>query len=319
MTIQQLFYVVEVYRAGSINRAAQKLYVAQPNLSNIIKGLEDEINITLFQRTSRGIEPTRAGERFIQRAIELTAQFDAFEKFYRQREAAPLSLSITTARSSEFSNCIAAFLNNFSDPSVPYRIRLREATNSEVIDDIATGNADLGIICPNSTTADYYFQSARARGLEVNKLKPKKYCLLFAAAHPLAVEQEITLQMLEPYVEVVHADYDMPLYPTSAYDYLDTPNEIRAKERVIFIYERGTLMEVLSNVKGSYMWSTTTSSRLKDAYGLVERTCKAPLIEGTDAILYNRSIPLSAVLKDLIDAIQVYDSLLNGSASVKTD
>ena len=104
MTIQQLNYAIAVFRAGSINRAAQKLYIAQPNLSNAIKSLEDELNITLFQRTPRGMEPTRAGEKFILRAMELVAQFDAFESLYASRQADVLSLSITTARSSEFSN-----------------------------------------------------------------------------------------------------------------------------------------------------------------------------------------------------------------------
>ena len=137
MTIQQLNYAIAVFRAGSINRAAQKLYIAQPNLSNAIKSLEDELNITLFQRTPRGMEPTRAGEKFILRAMELVAQFDAFETLYASRQADVLSLSITTARSSEFSNCIAAFCNRFTERQVPYRIRLREATNSEVIADIA--------------------------------------------------------------------------------------------------------------------------------------------------------------------------------------
>lgn len=311
MTLQQLRYAIEVYRAGSINRAAQKLYVAQPNLSNIIKGLENEIGITLFQRTARGMEPTHSGEQFIRKAIELTAQFDAFEKMYQDAESTSLSLSVTVARSSEFSNCISSYFDIFSNQNTPYRIRFREATNSEVIDDLTNGNADLGIICPNSMTFDYYFQTARNRGLKVVQLNPKKYGLLFSKDHPLAGEKNISLQMLEPYIEVVHADYDMPLYPTSDYNFQDTPIEIESKKRVIFIYERGTLMEVLSNVKGSYIWSTTTSSRLKDAYGLIERECESPLIEGMDAIIYNCATPLSPNLSDLICTIQNYDSMLS--------
>lgn len=310
MTIQQLNYAIAVFRAGSINRAAQKLYIAQPNLSNAIKSLEDELNITLFQRTPRGMEPTRAGEKFILRAMELVAQFDAFETLYASRQADVLSLSITTARSSEFSNCIAAFCNRFTERQVPYRIRLREATNSEVIADIAEGDADLGIICPSSTTSDYYYQSARSRGLEILPLHPKKYCLLFSADHPLADAPHITVPMLEPYAEVVHADFDMPLYPTSDYRFENDLQEINGKKRVIFIYERGTLMEVLANVTGSYMWSTTTNARLKAAYGLVERDCEAPPIRGMDAIMYNRAVSLSEDVRQLIETIKAYDALL---------
>lgn len=314
MTMQQLLYAIEVYRAGSINRAAQRLYITQPTLSNIIKGLEDEINITLFQRTSRGIVMTPAGEQFIEQAIKLTSQFSAFEKMYEEKENSVLSLSITVARSSEFSNCITDYLNDCVKCGAPCRIRLREATNSEVIDDTSSGDADLGIICPSSSASDYYFQTARSRGLEIINLKPKRYCLLFSKDHPLARENVITAQMLEPFIEVVHADYDIPIYPSSDYNYLQTPNEIGKKKRVIFIYERGTLMEVLANVHGSYMWSTTTNHRLKDAYGLVERVCSAPPVEGKDAILYNRSSPLSAELKGLIRAIQIYDAQLDDTA-----
>ena len=55
MTVQQLKYVLAVYQAGSISKAAQVLYVAQPNLSAAIKKLEAEIRIELFTRTSNGM------------------------------------------------------------------------------------------------------------------------------------------------------------------------------------------------------------------------------------------------------------------------
>ena len=116
--------------------------------------------------------------------------------------------------------------------------------------------------------------------------------------------------MLEPYVEVVHADYDMTLYPTSDYRFENDLQEINGKKRVIFIYERGTLMEVLANVTGSYMWSTTTNARLKAAYGLVERDCEAPPIRGMDAIVYNRAVSLSGDVRQLIETIKAYDALL---------
>ena len=52
MTRQQLICALEVGRAGSINRAAQNLFMAQPNLSSTIRELEAEIGITLFKRSS---------------------------------------------------------------------------------------------------------------------------------------------------------------------------------------------------------------------------------------------------------------------------
>ena len=57
MTLQQLKYVIEVVSAGSISRAAERLFVTQPSLSNAIKELEQELGIELFVRTSRGAIP----------------------------------------------------------------------------------------------------------------------------------------------------------------------------------------------------------------------------------------------------------------------
>lgn len=86
MTRQQLICALEVGRAGSINRAAQNLFMAQPNLSSTIRELEAEIGITLFKRSSQGVEVTHAGEQFLRQAADIVAQFDALESAYHSRD-----------------------------------------------------------------------------------------------------------------------------------------------------------------------------------------------------------------------------------------
>ena len=61
MKMQHLIYTIEVDNAGSISKAAENLYMAQPNLSNALKELEQEIGITIFKRIPRGIETTKEG------------------------------------------------------------------------------------------------------------------------------------------------------------------------------------------------------------------------------------------------------------------
>lgn len=60
MTLQQLKYVSMVERCGSFSKAAQKLYVSQPSVSNLVHGLE-ELHITIFQRTPSGVVITNEG------------------------------------------------------------------------------------------------------------------------------------------------------------------------------------------------------------------------------------------------------------------
>ena len=51
MTLQQLKYVSMVERCGSFSKAAQKLYVSQPSISNLVNALEEELGITIFTRS----------------------------------------------------------------------------------------------------------------------------------------------------------------------------------------------------------------------------------------------------------------------------
>ena len=65
MTLQQLKYVLAIADKGSINEAAKSLFISQPSLSNSIKELEQELQITIFVRTNRGMTLTNDGYEFI--------------------------------------------------------------------------------------------------------------------------------------------------------------------------------------------------------------------------------------------------------------
>ena len=61
-------YAVEVEQTRSITQAAENLYMAQPNLSKAIRELEENLGFTVFERTSRGVVPTRRGVEFLKLA-----------------------------------------------------------------------------------------------------------------------------------------------------------------------------------------------------------------------------------------------------------
>lgn len=65
MTLQRLKYVSMVERCGSFSKAAQKLYVSQPSVSNLVHGLEEELGITIFERTSSGVIITNEGRELL--------------------------------------------------------------------------------------------------------------------------------------------------------------------------------------------------------------------------------------------------------------
>ena len=65
MTLQQLKYVVTVAEKGTLSDAAKELFVSQPALTKAIKELEDEMNISIFNRTNKGVIVSLEGDRFL--------------------------------------------------------------------------------------------------------------------------------------------------------------------------------------------------------------------------------------------------------------
>lgn len=77
MTIQQLQYVLEIAKTGSISQASRNLFLSQPNISGALKGLERELGIEIFLRTNTGMVPTPQGAKLIRRASGVLSELDA--------------------------------------------------------------------------------------------------------------------------------------------------------------------------------------------------------------------------------------------------
>ena len=93
MNILHLKYAVEIAKTKSISRVAENLYMGQPNLSRAIKELEDNLNITIFNRNSKGITITPEGEEFFRlrsesklHCLRLCGLFKKYQKGYSYRD-----------------------------------------------------------------------------------------------------------------------------------------------------------------------------------------------------------------------------------------
>ena len=126
--------------------------------------------------------------------------------------------------------------------------------------------------------------------------------MLISRKHPLAEEEYITQQMLRPYTEVVHGDYEMPMYPFSVYKYGSFQQKDEGKN-VVFVYDRGTLMDTLANVRGSYIWTCSTHPILMETYNLVERRCDAPPVQGIDAVILSKKARVTQEMQEFVNLL----------------
>ena len=87
MNLLHMKYAVEVARLGSLGKASETLLIATPNISRSIKELEADLGISIFERTTKGMELTPDGEQFINFAKRILGQIEQVEAFYKKGTA----------------------------------------------------------------------------------------------------------------------------------------------------------------------------------------------------------------------------------------
>ncbi len=191
MTFQQLTYVVEISKCGSINKAAGKLFLSQSGISTAIRELEEELGIQFFVRSNRGVEFTPDGQEFLSYAASLLEQKQWIETRYGEaRNAAPATrLSISSQR---YPFTEDAFLELLQAPEANrYQFSIREVDMDVVIDDVYDHRADIGVICLTGLTEKMIFRFLDSRALVFHEIAVVAPCVYIRRGHPLAEQPEV--------------------------------------------------------------------------------------------------------------------------------
>jgi len=124
MTLLQLKYIVTVAAAGTISEAAKQLYIAQPSLTSAIKELENELGITIFKRTNKGILLSAEGEEFLGYARQVIEQTNLIEERYLGKTPVKHQFCVSTQH---YSFAVEAFVELLSEVGVLYLNSFNEA------------------------------------------------------------------------------------------------------------------------------------------------------------------------------------------------
>jgi len=95
MELHHLHYFIAVAEELNFSRAAERLHIAQPPLSQQIRQLEGELGFSLFHRTKRKVELTKAGEAFLEDAQQLLRQLGAAVQRGQQRSRGEVGQLVT--------------------------------------------------------------------------------------------------------------------------------------------------------------------------------------------------------------------------------
>lgn len=147
MELRHLRYFLCVAEERHFGRAALRLGISQPPLSQQIRALEEELDVRLFERTSRRVQLTEAGRLFLPEARETLAQAERATQVARRAqrgEAGHLRLAFTT--SGPFVPQVANALYRFRQTHPDVELMLRELGRDEQIEAVRRREIDIGIV-----------------------------------------------------------------------------------------------------------------------------------------------------------------------------
>lgn len=237
MNIQQLRYVVAIANSGTFREAAEKMYVSQPSLSISVRDLEKELGFKIFRRTSSGTFLTRRGMEFYEKAQELVKGFDVFQNQYANPEEEKEEFSIASQHYDFLPPTITAFSQQYPEYK---NFRIFESTTVQILDEVAQGHSEIGIIYLNNQNQKGIMQRVEKLGLEVIELIPFQTHIYLREGHPLAKKKELVMEDLVD-LPTVRFTQEKDEYLYYSENFVDTS----ASSQMFNVTDRATLNGIL--------------------------------------------------------------------------
>jgi len=197
VTLQQLKYAITIADCNSMNKAAQALFISQPSLSAAIRDLENEIGITIYKRTNRGITITPEGEEFLGYARQVAEQYELINQKYVDKNNVKKKFSVSTQH---YSFAVKAFVETVKQFGMDeFEFAVHETKTYEVIENVRNFKSELGILYLNDFNRKVITKLLRENNLEFTELFDCKTYVYLWRGNPLAEKSVITMEDLQDY------------------------------------------------------------------------------------------------------------------------
>lgn len=262
MTLQQALYALVIEECGSMNKATEKLYVAQSTLTSSIRELEREIGIVIFVRTHKGITPTPEGTEFLADIRQLYQHYETIMRKYEGEGDYKRKFGVSTQH---YSFAVKAFVEMAKRYDIKqFEFAIRETRTRSVIMDVGKLRSEIGILYISAANQKVLKKMLTENELEFHPLiKCRAYVYLWEG-HPLAKEKTIGIEQLEPYPCLsFEQDEDEYFFAEEILSENVYPRTVKA-------CDRATMLNLMVGMNGYTLCSGIISSDLNgDGYVVV--------------------------------------------------
>ena len=263
MTLQQLKYIVTVAETGNITEAAKRLFISQPSLTNAIRELEKEMQITIFNRTNKGVAVSNEGDEFLSYARQVLEQVGLLEEKYLNVKEQRPRFSVSCQHYSFAINAFVDVIQEFD--ANQYDFTLRETQTYEIIEDVSRLKSEIGILYVSSKNEEIIMKLIKQNGLKFEELFMAKPHVFISSKHPLAERKAISLEDLEeyPYLSFEQGEYNSFYFAEEILSTLDRKKNIKVRDRA-------TLFNLVIGLNG-YTVSSGVISRELNGENIIAR------------------------------------------------
>lgn len=293
MNVIYLKYAVAVAKAGSLNKAAEELFVAQPNLSRAIKELEKELGTVIFERTSKGISLTPDGEKLVAYGKKIIREIEEVEAEFHNKTGKVKTFAVSVPHSGYIAEAFSKFFAGLGGERC--RATVKETDNRSVTEDVLNKDSAIGIVRYPSQADKQAKEAFDNKRLSHELVAEFGLKLIAAADGELAKAENVTAESLENFVRAEFVGEVMPPFGAGETVYCDA-------KKVMYFSDRASLFSALGQTKNAYAFSEPTSAKTLEKFGLKE----IPFVGAPkyrDVLIYPSDYYLSKTDKDFITAL----------------
>ena len=255
MTLQQLRYIVAIAEAGTFSGAAKALFITQPSLTKMVRELEREMGIQIFERTNKGVHLSRDGEIFLGYARQVLEQADLLESRYKKQAGGKQEFTVSTQH---YSFAVNAFVDLIRERGGDrYDFSLRETQTYEIIEDVAQRKSEIGLLYLNDFNRTALQKLLRGADLDFTPLFTAHAHVFLSSDHPLSGARAVSFDDLAPYPYLSFEQGDHNSFYFS--EEIFSP-AVRSKN--IRVRDRATLFNLLIGLQGYTVCSGVIDSKL---------------------------------------------------------